>query len=301
MYRCMCVYYIILYYIYCCRGQDVFHLSFIQTPSLISWTGFSSPTNCQLKMQVSRLQKRVKRRSPSSRWIILRRIQQASLAVVVVVVVVFVVVGVGGVFVVVFVGGVFVVDVVVTALHKLVPQQDIPPVMLAILCKKDRPFWLVARSHRFEDIQPKSFALLDPLVTFTQRFSTPWHRNSELHWEVVELQVKHVRLFGWAGGKFRFPELQLLVLQHWRDPTWRETPHLKENVWLPVAGHREDGTQAPMFCGIKGPDELTWIEAVTHIDPDEHVDVLFEHCSSAPAVLESAQMRVRERIIMMIK
>lgn len=203
--------------------------------------------------------------------------------------------------------------VVVTALHKLVPQQNGPLVMLPTLCKEGRILCLAVSVHRFADAQPKTEELVAPFVTlnFTQRSSTPWQSNLELHWEVKGLQVKHFRLFGWGPGEGRVSVLQLSVLQHWKDAITLTTPVLNENVREPVAGHTEDGAHALTICETVTPTEVFWIEAVAHMVSVRHVNSSVVEQSgfvqvwhrSAPAVLESAQMRVRERIgfIMMIR
>lgn len=55
----------------------------------------------------------------------------------------------------------------------------------------------------------------------------------------------------------RFTELQLSVSQQRADATALATPKLAENVWLPVAGHREDDAHALKICCTGVPDEVT--------------------------------------------
>ena len=79
---------------------------------------------------------------------------------VVVVGVVVVVVGV-----VVVVVGVVVVVVVVRVLHKLVPQQAGPLVMVPTSCMKGSVLRLSAAAHRFVDAQPTAGEVTAPFVT----------------------------------------------------------------------------------------------------------------------------------------
>ena len=67
--------------------------------------------------------------------------------------------------VMVVVVGVVVVVVIVRVLHKLVPQQAGPLVMVPTFCMKGSVPRLVAAAHRFEDAQPKAGEVTSPYVT----------------------------------------------------------------------------------------------------------------------------------------
>lgn len=62
-----------------------------------------------------------------------------------------------------------VVVAVVTVLHKLVPQQDGPPLMVPTLRMKDGLPRLSAAAHTFADAHPKARVMLDPLVTVNEK------------------------------------------------------------------------------------------------------------------------------------
>lgn len=64
----------------------------------------------------------------------------------------------------------------------------------------------------------------------------------------------------------RVAELQLSPSQQLTDATALAVPKLAENVWSPMAGHREDDAHALKICCTGVPDELATKVQFVNVD-----------------------------------